>query len=59
MNLDPFEVYKDNELWDALEHSHLKTFVSDLADKLEHKVAEGGENLRCVIVRKYKVLIGD
>jgi len=46
MNLDPFDAHSDDQLWDALEHSHLKTFVSSLKDKLEHEVAEGGENLR-------------
>ena len=46
MNLDPFDAYSDDQLWDALEHSHLETFVSSLKDKLEHEVAEGGENLR-------------
>ncbi len=46
MNLDPFERYSDEELWIALEHSHLKTFVSSLAEKLQHPISEGGENLR-------------
>ena len=46
MNLDPFESYSDEELWVALELSHLKLFVSSLEKKLEHEVAEGGENLR-------------
>lgn len=46
MNLDPFDVYSDDQLWNALEHSHLKNFVSGLGNKLEHEVSEGGENLR-------------
>ena len=46
MNLDPFDSYSDTELWNTLEHSHLKTFVSSLPDKLDHEIAEGGENLR-------------
>ncbi len=46
MNLDPFKFYDDSEIWAALESSHLKSFVSTLPDKLQHKVAEGGENLR-------------
>lgn len=45
MNLDPFGAYADASLWRALEHAHLKAFVDATADKLEHKVAEGGENL--------------
>lgn len=28
MNLDPFNKYEDDELWVALEHAHLKEFVS-------------------------------
>ena len=47
MNLDPFEAYKDDALWNALEHAHLKAFVQGLPTGLEHEVAEGGENLRC------------
>ena len=27
MNLDPFHVYKDIDLWKAVENSHLKSFV--------------------------------
>ncbi|KAG6453080.1 multidrug resistance-associated protein 1 isoform X1 [Manduca sexta] len=45
MNLDPFEVYTDEEIWRSLEHAHLKTFVQGLQAGLRHEVAEGGENL--------------
>ena len=48
MNLDPFEAYKDDALWSALEHAHLKAFVYALPTGLEHEVAEGGENLRYI-----------
>jgi ABC-type multidrug transport system fused ATPase/permease subunit len=50
MNLDPFESYSDSDLWRALESAHLKTFVSGLEKKLQHHIAEGGENLRYVIL---------
>lgn len=46
MNLDPFESYSDDELWRALEHAHLKNFVSQLPKELLHECTEGGENLR-------------
>lgn len=46
MNLDPFDSYADEEVWQALEFSHLKTFVSSLPNKLNHDCSEGGENLR-------------
>lgn len=46
INLDPFDRYTDEEVWRSLELAHLKTFVSDLPDKLNHECSEGGENLR-------------
>jgi ABC-type multidrug transport system fused ATPase/permease subunit len=46
MNLDPFDSYSDEDLWKALEHSHLHKFVTNAPAKLEMECAEGGENLR-------------
>ncbi|KAH7695297.1 multidrug resistance-associated protein, partial [Aphelenchoides avenae] len=44
-NLDPFGRYSDDELWTALEHSHLKDFALALPDGLDHAITEGGENI--------------
>ena len=46
LNLDPFDLHSDEELWKILEISHLKNFVSGLEQGLLHPVSEGGENLR-------------
>jgi ABC-type multidrug transport system fused ATPase/permease subunit len=46
MNLDPFNSYTDKELWEVLEHAHLKKYVESLEDGLQHECTEGGENLR-------------
>ncbi|XP_050740740.1 multidrug resistance-associated protein 1 isoform X7 [Drosophila biarmipes] len=69
INLDPFEIKTDDEIWKALELSHLKTFVKSLAAGLNHEIAEGGENLSvgqrqlvCLaraLLRKTKVLVLD
>lgn len=49
MNLDPFHKYDDAKIWSALEHAHLKEFVSGLTSGLQYEVAEGGENLRYAV----------
>ena len=46
INLDPFEVYSDEQLWNALEHAHLKDFVMSADKQLDFECSEGGENLR-------------
>ena len=46
VNLDPFNKHSDEELWNALEVSHLRKFVCGLNGGLQHTIAEGGENLR-------------
>jgi ABC-type transport system involved in Fe-S cluster assembly fused permease/ATPase subunit len=46
MNLDPMDEHTDNEIWQALEHAHMKEFVQCLPQKLEYNCGEGGQNLR-------------
>ena len=45
LNLDPFDKYSDDDLWQTLKISHLDNFVSSLKEGLQHIITEGGENL--------------
>uniref|UniRef100_A0A1I7VWL8 ABC-type glutathione-S-conjugate transporter n=1 Tax=Loa loa TaxID=7209 RepID=A0A1I7VWL8_LOALO len=64
-NLDPFQVYSDQEIWAALELAHLKTFASSL----QYCISEGGEDISvgqrqliCLtraFLRRNKVLVLD
>lgn len=46
MNLDPFEAYKDSDIWRVLELAHLSEYARSLPAGLSHAVSEAGENLR-------------
>lgn len=43
-NLDPFGIYSDADIWQALQNSHLKDYIVSMDGQLNAEVLEGGDN---------------
>ena len=46
LNLDPFNNYSDQELWNVVEVAQLKTLITAHDKGLHLPILEGGENMR-------------
>ena len=46
MNLDPFDEYAEEQIWDALEKVNMKKYIEILNNQLMFECTESGENFR-------------
>ncbi|GAB2228026.1 hypothetical protein Droror1_Dr00009855 [Drosera rotundifolia] len=68
-NLDPFGLYSDDQIWEALDKCQLKGTISNLPNQLDSSVSDEGENwsvgqrqLFClgrVLLKRNKILVLD
>ena len=69
VNLDPFKMFKDSEIWEALDQMQMKTIISSLPQQLESEIISSssgfsvGEkqlfHLARVLLRKSKIIVFD